>query len=318
MKKILLFGVVTTLLAVTSGGCTACQEQVPAGYVGVRKTGSGGYDTGTLLKPGHHTCWGRDKLVLLETAEVIAHEKDMKIQCADDMNITMDLKIRSRLKRDKAAVAIALKSLGSKIHWLRKGDVGVLKYEHLARVFVTPQAREIVRIVTSKFRTTQVRANREKIKAEVMQRLTDATKNSPVAVLEVIISNIDPPAVVRKAIEQARKREIEIQEEKAKQEKKTLAEKNSQALRLMKEKNEQAMKLLIAQNKLDVAKVNKAVKAQEAETEAIRMRILARAATPAYFQLRALENQTLLYSQPRGATIVTNGSKIQPIVGQVR
>lgn len=74
---------------------TACTEVVPVGFAGMRKD-SDGLD-GTVLEPGRHSCGFRCELVLLETREMLNAET-MSIMCEDDLNISMDVETRSRLK----------------------------------------------------------------------------------------------------------------------------------------------------------------------------------------------------------------------------
>jgi hypothetical protein len=251
------------------------------------------------------------------------------------MNITLDLKVRHRLRRNKKSVMTVIDALGSRIKWGKdkKKDVGVLPYKEVAKVYVEHQAREITRLVIGGkgkqkgkkddgtwegYQTDEVRANRAAIKKAIFEALVERTKGSPVEILEVMVSNIDPPKVISDAIEKAKRREVEIKEEKAKAAKKELKEKNDQKLKMLAEKNKQAMKMLVAKNKLALAKMRKAVIAEQAEAEGLRMRILGKYANAAYFKLRQLDNDEILYRNAKSTVVKNKGDRVTPIVGAVR
>lgn len=322
MKRFIMLVAMLVTAGMLSAGCGSCQNQVPAGFVGVQQTSSGVEKK--LLQPGHYDNYGRDRLILVEVREKISYKSGMKIRCADRMNISLDLKVRHRLKRDTASVLAALKSQGSSIEWGGKRSsggsgsrsVGILRYKPIAKVYVTEQAKEIARLVVSKYPTDQVRVNRAVIKAAIFKQLVTRVKGSPVEIMEVLVSNIDPPKIISDAIEKARERKEQIQQEKADQAKKSLVEKNRQKLKMLAEQNSQAMKKLTAENRLALAKINKASLAEEAEAESIRIKILSRIMTPTYLKFMHLENQRILYGQPGVRVVVPAGSK--PLVGNVQ
>lgn len=321
MKRIqyTLFALLAAIIAFGTTGCGSCQEEVPPGFIGVRKTNTG--IEKELLAPGNHTVYGRDKLILVEVKEKVSFESKMQIRCKDRMNLTLDLKVRHRLKRDKKSIATVIDTQGANIKWKFNGKkaVGVLRYKKIAQVYIEHQAREIARMIIGKnYRTDQAVQNRAEIKAAVFKALVERVKGSPVEIKEVMISNIDPPPVISNAIEKAKRREVEIQEEKSKQAKKELREKNTQKLKMMKEKNQQAIAILEAKNKMALAKLRKSVIAEEAEAEGLKMRILGKYANAAYFRLRALENEQLLYGRATLTLVKNKGDRVSPIVGAVR
>ena len=111
----------------------------------------------------------------------------------------------------------------------------------------------------------------------------------------VATSNFDYPDVITDAVEKKRRKEIEIQEEKARQ----------------------AMELLKADNRLKIAQKMKIVRVAEAEAEAAYVRILGEALTPRYLEMKSIEARRLLYEKVGGGdkVIVTNGNAVLPIVG---
>ena len=314
MRRITLLLAATLLCTTFMTGCPT--EEVPPGFLGIKKTKSG--IEGKILQPGNHAIIWWDKLILVEIQEKLSYESGMKIRCDDRMNISLDLKVRHRLKRDAKSIMAVLKAQGSRVKWgFRKHkDVGALMYNPIAKVYVTEQAKEIARLVVSKYPTDKVRVNRAVIKAAIFKQLVQRVKGSPVEIMEVLVSNIDPPKIISDAIEKARERKEQIQQEKADQAKKSLVEKNRQKLKMLAEQNSQAMKKLKAENRLALAKINKASLAEEAEAESIRIKILSRIMTPTYLKFMHLENQRLLYGQPGVRVVVPAGSK--PLIGNVQ
>lgn len=265
-------------------------EKVPPGYVGMIMKPGG--LTGEVLPAGTYACWGRDKMVLIETLEFPATES-LSVLCADDLNFKFDLKTRSRLRSaDSQAVKEVLSRQGAKIQW--KGDTGRLFFKDLYATYVSMAARPIARTHVSKRMTTEIRENRELLVQEIQKDLLLAMKGTPVEITLVAASNFDYPDVITKAVERKREREIAIQEEKAKQ----------------------AVKLLEAENRLLIANKMKAVLAAEAEADAARIGILGKALTPQYLDLKRIERDILLYQNVMAGdkVIVTNGNAVIPVV----
>lgn len=285
-KNVTSFMLVLALLFVF----TACTERVPPGFNGMVMTPDG--LTGTVLSPGNHTVYGRDKLALWERSEVAKTEK-LKILCKDDLNFGFDLKLRGMVDaEDPKKVMYVLDRQGSRIQW--KGDVGILGFDAIYNTYIKDPARSTARRVVSKYETTQIRDNRAKIEAELQTEILKSIMGTPVKITFIATSNFDYPKVVTDAVESRRKREIEIGEEKA----------------------IQAMELLRMENRLTLAEKAKAVRAAEAEKDAVYVRIMGKALDKKYLDLRAIERDIILYEKAAaGATvIVTNGNSVIPIV----
>ena len=98
-----------------------CTERIPPGYVGMVMTVDG--LTGKVLQPGKHACWGRDMMYLVETVEDVNTEK-MQILCPmDDLNLDVDIKIRSRCKStDGKGIMQVFNKQGSKLENFKKSS----------------------------------------------------------------------------------------------------------------------------------------------------------------------------------------------------
>ncbi|MCK5604851.1 hypothetical protein KAR91_23375 [Candidatus Pacearchaeota archaeon] len=267
-----------------------CTERVPPGYIGMKMT-PGGY-TGEVLQAGNHSCYFRDRMVLIEMAEQV-NKEPLSILCADDLNFKFDLKIRSRLKITAGkSILEVLTRQGSKIRW--DGNKGILTLNILYGTYVQPEARAIARTVVSKYETTQIRDNREKITKSIQGSLLKAVKESPIEIRMVTASNFDYPDVIEKAMERKKERQIAIDEEKAKQ----------------------AVKLLQADNRLKIAQKMKIVRTAEAEQEAVYIKIVGKSLTDQYLKLRGIEAKLKLYDKVgAGDKVIITGADVVPLIG---
>jgi len=271
---------------------TGCTERVPPGYIGMVMTPSG--LTGDVLAPGNHTCYNRDRMVLVEYVEK-AFQEPLSILCADDLNFKFDLKIRvMTFADDNKAVMNVLGKQGSQINWGKDATVGVLPFDVLYKTYVSDPARSIARGVVSKYRTTDIRDARDAITKEITEQLVKSVKGTPVKIMLLATSNFDYPKVITDAVEQKRKREIDIETEKA----------------------VQAMALLQMENRKILAQKRKHVRAIEAEAEAVYVRIMGKALTSDFLRLRAIERDVTLYENvgPGDKVIVTGNGGITPLI----
>lgn len=289
IKKLMYWVLVIGIVFVISG-CGMFSEKVPPGYMGMIMKPSG--LTGEVLAPGSYTCFGRDRLVLIPTNEMTTTEK-LSVLCADDLNFKFDLKLRARLKGSAAKEMLdVLNRQGAYIRW--KGDLGILPIQKLYDTYVKPAARPIARSIVSKYETTQIRQNREVVTKAIQNDLLQAIKGTPMEITLVATSNFDYPDVITQAMEAKKEKEVQIEREKA----------------------EQAILLLKADNRLRIAQKMKAVRAAEAEADAVAIQILGKALTSEYLALKRIERDTLLYTnvQQGDKVIITNGNTVLPIV----
>ena len=278
MRKLILS---VAVLAVVGTGCGGCTEVVPPGYIGMRVDSDGiGND---VLEPGRHDCGFRCKLVMIETEELLATES-LNVLCSDNLNIKIDVKVRSRVKvTDADGLKGVLDKQGSKM------EKNILEAEILYATYIQPQVRAITRRHVSKFSTTQIRENRAQIEAAIKKDLLEEIKDTPVEVMMLVTSNIDYPEVITKAEEGKKARQLQIEQEKA----------------------QHAMELK-AENNLKIAQANKAVKVAEAEGEAAANKIIGQSATAQYLRLKGIEAQMLLYKQMGAGDILITDGKTSP------
>ncbi len=287
MKKALILFAILALFVVFLG----CTERVPPGYVGMVQTPNG--LTGTILQPGNHTAYNRDRMVLVSMEEITQTEK-MEVLCKDDLNMKFDLKVRARLKTQGGkSLKSVLNRQGAKIRWGRGS--GTLDFMVLYNTYVKGPARSIARGIVSQYQTTDIRGNRKAIEKAIRDELLLAISGTPVEITMIVTSNLDYPDVITTAMESKRKREIEIKEEAAKQ----------------------AMELLRVDNRLKIAQKMKITRAAEAEAEATYNLVMGKSLTPEYLRLREIEAKIRLYDNIKDGDkiIITDGaSPVVPLI----
>lgn len=255
------------LLAITVVLMSSCNSVVPAGYVGMVKTTDGIQET--VLQPGHHTCWGRDELYLVETLESTETIK-LDILCKDELNFAFDVKVRSRINYENGAdLRAILNSQGSKV------SDGTLEYETLFKIYVEPIVDATAREMVSKYQTMQISNNREKIRKAIFDEVKKKLEGTPMEVTSINLSNFDYPDVVTKAMENKKKREIDIETEKA----------------------NQALEVLQIKNREIIADLEITVKAKEGKAEAIYIKIIEGALNKNYLTLKNIQAKSKLYGR---------------------
>lgn len=271
--KILKLMVLLIVIGTVLTGCPGCNEVVPQGYLGMVKTTSG--LTGTVLQPGHHSCFGRDQLLLIQMAEVYRSEK-LSILCADDLNFKFTIEARFKPRREDKVINKLLRDKGS----IMVGDglfsdVITLPFAALYTTYAQRPLIEIARGVVTKYETTAIRNAREEIKKAIVKKLTKATENSPMELTELVLTNFDYPDEIEAAMKEKKIREIAID----------------------KEKKTQAIKLLKADNRLKIAMKNKVVRAAEAQAEVAYIRIVGAGLNKNFLTLKKIEADKILYEK---------------------
>lgn len=290
-RRVLQLSIIAVALVIL-GGCT---REVPIGYIGMIQQRSG--LTGEVLAPGRHQCWGIGvKMILIEASENVMSEP-MKILCDDDLNFSFDLKIRGQIKgTDGKSIKALLDNKGSSAtDYQNSPATRVIVYDALYKTYVQPQARSIARGVVSKYKTTEIRPNREKIDNSIREKLLKSLEGTPMHVNMVASSNYDYPDIITKSMEKKRQREIEIKEEEAKQ----------------------AVKLLQASNRQKLAQKMIVVRAAEGRAEAAYLKQVAPVLNSNYVKLRQIEAMTPMYDKVgAGDKVIVGADQVIPVTGK--
>lgn len=288
MRKNIIFLLIGMLFILSS-----CTERVPMGYNGVKMTPKSGIKS-EILQPGNHSCYGRDRLALIPKTEKTFSE-NLSVLCLDDLNFKFDVKVRCFTQSDDIdAMITLLERQGKNIVW--DGSVGVLPFDVLYSTYLQPLVRSVSRKIVSKYETTQIRENREAIEKAITMEVIEGVKGTPLAVVSVLTSNFDYPDMIEEAMETKKKYQIEIDEEKAKQ----------------------GAEMVKMDNAIKLAQKRKILRTADAEAEKVYNSIVGSSLTTNYLKLRMIERDIILYKNvnPGDKVIVTDGSKIQPMIGK--
>ncbi len=271
MKKFLMVMAVCVIGAsVFFTGCAGCtEEKVPVGYVGMIKKPGG--LTGELLNPGSHDCWGRDELKLIATTEA-AYKEKMQIRCADKLNTkAFDLIVRGAPKvKTGDDFKKILRNQGTQMRELTKtngSSVQLLNAHVLYGVYVSGMARNVTRLIVSKYKSDEIVENRAAIQKKINAELRNALKGVPFELKVALVNNLDPPDVITRAVENARSRDLAIKQEEA----------------------NQRIELLKAKNRRELAQEEKLTLVKEAEAEAAYMQIIGESLTKGFLERRRLK-----------------------------
>lgn len=206
MRRIERVGLVLLLVLVfvlAFGACTS--KVVPPGTTIIVLKTSGETEIKTA---GTFTAWGRDRVYLVDSRLASFTEK-MKILCADDVNMDVDVKWVGSFDVSREKIAIIKTKVPST--QLPKGseiEGFTLSLKEFYKIAMKDIVRSNSRTIVSPYVTDNIRPNRKVIEkaisAAVISQLT--ALNYPVKTSAVLVSNLDYDPIIteqRKAIKKA-------------------------------------------------------------------------------------------------------------------
>ena len=187
-----------------------CGKVVPPGVTVVILSADG---DATTYQKGVYKAWGRDKVYFIDT-KLQSFEQKMNILCQDDINMSVSVKWLGSFKVTKDTIETIKSKIPAQI--TERGDI--TGYELSLSKFYAMAVHDIVSSITrttvSKYRTDNIKDNREKIrntiKVKVLERLKEL--KYPLETADILITNLDYPSEVtamRKKIKQAQLKDQE-------------------------------------------------------------------------------------------------------------
>lgn len=210
-KCLIILGIISLL------GSSGCNDTVPAGHVGMVRTPQG--LTGDILAPGLHSCWGRDRMQLVEVSDRTYQQK-MNVLCTDELNFGFRVHILAAVNKSKQ------KLIKNVFENVTPSESGVVTAKQLYDMYVRPVVDQEARKAVGKYATSQLVQNRLKVIQETRTAIQDALEGSIMDVKRISVTNLDFPDSITKAQELKAMRRVEIQTEKAEQEKRIVIAKN--------------------------------------------------------------------------------------------
>ena len=190
---------------------TACSSSVvPPGttVIVVEADGSGDVKT-----DGSYWAWGRDRVYFIDN-KLKSFTEQMQILCADDINMTVDVKWLGSFDATQANVKV----IKQKVPAIKVSTGDMEGYQLSLDAFYKTAMKDIVRsnarTIVSPYITDNIREQRGTIEAEIRKRVIEKFQSLgyPVKTTDVLVSNLDYPKEVtdmRKAIKNAQLKDLE-------------------------------------------------------------------------------------------------------------
>ena len=174
-----------------------CNTKVDPGKVGRVQTPSGWSQE--VLKPGLHTCYGRDTMYLLDTTNK-SFKESLNILVGGKVNLKVDLTVRARANTEDAEMM--KKAFESVTAQQAEGGGLLISVDQLYTTFLQMKAQSIPRAIfeTQPDIATAV-ASSPKLALEIRNQITEAAKATPLIVEDAQITNYDWPDSITKAQE---------------------------------------------------------------------------------------------------------------------
>lgn len=206
------------LLLLVSMVLVACGKkvEVPNAHVGKILTSEGFRED--VIPPSKFrmdVCFSLcDKLIVAEASDHAVVEKIRLWMPKDELNLIIDVRGIYAISDSAANVSIIF----AKIPAQPVGGDARLAIISMDRVYATyakQVIRNLVREEIAEFTIVQVMENRAAINKQLLGRINEALAGSPLQAIQFGLADVQPPTIIVKAKEIARKREVEIQQEEA-------------------------------------------------------------------------------------------------------
>ena len=154
----------------------------------------------SIKQEGAYRAWGRTKVYFVDT-KLKSYAKDLKILCADDINMDVSVKWVGSFKVTDDTIDTIKKRVPAVE--VQRGDISGFELS-LDQFFITTMEdilSSITRFVVAPYKTDNIRESREDIRTTVKQKFLVRMKELkyPVETADVLVTNLDyPPEVTAK------------------------------------------------------------------------------------------------------------------------
>lgn len=187
-----------------------CGKVVPPGTTVIILSPSG---ESQIIHQGIYRGWGRDKVYFVDT-KLKSYAKDLKILCADDINMDVSVKWIGSFSVDKDTIGVIKAKVPATKS--RRDDINgmELSLDQFYKIAMDDIVSSITRSTISVYRTDNIREKREEIRNTIKSKVIERLKELkyPVETADVLITNLDyPPEVtaMRKKIKNAELKDLE-------------------------------------------------------------------------------------------------------------
>lgn len=210
-RALLLFAAFSSLVV---AGCGP-KVQLPPAHVGKVLT-SDGYQEG-LKNPSSFRLpfeWVTDpKLVIAEVSDAAIEEEMVVYMPEDKLNLTFDVRGTFAITTDSGRI----ESIFDRVTAQNTEDTNIkrISFQQVYEVYAKQAVRRKAREVVAGYDIEQILANREQISREIETSVREELSDTPIECLQLGLADIQPPAVIVKAQEQRKEREIAIERAEA-------------------------------------------------------------------------------------------------------
>lgn len=257
MKRILSLALVTTLLS----GCGE-KVEVPPAYVGKILTHHG-YQEG-FIDPSTfrlESCFTYcDKLITLQASDGVINEDMELFMPKDELKMSFSISATVRISRDE-------KNINDIFDRVPADENNNISLEKVYSIYAEQKFRSVSRAILASYKIDEIAENRELVESVLFNKLQDALKDTPIKIVQLGLTNVAFPDVITLAKENAKKREIEIQQAEA----------------------DKQVALVRAGAELEIARKNRLVRLERAKTIKEENELTSASVTEAYLKYKQLE-----------------------------
>lgn len=193
---------------------TGCGNVVPPGTTVLVLHPEGPPD---VKQEGVYKAYGRDKVYFVDT-KLKSYPKNIKVLCADDINMNVSVKWVGSFKVTDATIDTIKKKVPAVK--VEEGDINGFKLS-LDKFFSTTMEdilSSITRAVISPYKTDNIREKREVIRTTIKTKFLErmAELKYPVETADILLTNLDYPPEVTKKREAIKNAELQDLENAAK------------------------------------------------------------------------------------------------------
>ncbi len=202
------------LAALLIGVLFGCGEVPPPGKTAIILSADG---KSRIVERGVFRAYGRDKLYWVDQ-KLQSYTEKMEILCADDINMTVDIKCILSFEVTKDSIEFIKKKVPAvPVDPNDSGEGMQLSLDQFYKMTVSDVVRGSARNTISPYITDDIRPSRQKLEAEIHALVLKRMKELkyPLKVSAVLIANIDYPQSVKDMRERIKQAQLRDQESAA-------------------------------------------------------------------------------------------------------
>ena len=285
-NKALMFGIPTVILVLIFLLFYISRGTIPPGFKG-KVLSSSGYSQ-EMKDPGKFMLYGREELVLLETATKTV-SAPVTVKMADGLQLNFTVNFRTRAANNEKV----LNALFNDIKYKQTDEGKYITLDQVYNVYGKDVLSNVARSVVSKYKVDQVSGAYDTINKDLQEKLQQAMVNSPLEVSNVTLANIEWPATITEAINKQQERELAIKTEE----------------------NQQKIEMVKRTNALELAKADQEIEKTKAETIKAANNIISEGVSDKYLAYKALEVQSKM-AENKNSVFVPYETLTQPGLSQ--